>query len=63
VAVLKEMRGNGIGRRVVEEIIRRLRRRGVDWIGLISTPGSEGFYRGMGFEIMERHSPMLLQLR
>lgn len=61
VVVLGEMRGQGIGKRIVEEIIRRLHRRGIDWIGLVSTPGSEGFYRTMGFEVMERHSPMLLK--
>jgi spermidine synthase len=63
VVVLKEMRGHGIGRRIVEEIVRRLRRRGIDWIGLVSTPGSEGFYESMGFEVMDRHSPMLLARR
>ncbi len=60
VVVLKKCRGGGVGKKIVEEIIRRLQKRGIDWIGLISTPGSEGFYRTMNFEVMPRHSPMLL---
>ncbi len=60
VVVLQEYRGRGIGKMVVEEIVRRLKRRGIDWIGLISTPGQEGFYQTMGFETMSKYTPMLL---
>lgn len=60
VVVLRSHRGQGIGKMLVLEIVRRLKKRGIDWIGLISTPGSEGFYRSMGFEVMPSHSPMLL---
>ena len=45
---------------VVDAVIAALKRRGCDWIGLIATPGNSGFYRRKGFEIMERHTPMLL---
>lgn len=60
VVVLKKYRGHGIGKKIVEEIVKRLEKRGIDWIGLISTPGSEGFYQTMDFEVMPKHSPMLL---
>ena len=60
VFVLPEERGRGIGGALVDAVIAALKRRGCDWIGLIATPGNSGFYRRKGFEIMERHTPMLL---
>lgn len=61
VFVLPEERGRGIGGALVDAAVAALRRRGCDWIGLIATPGNSGFYRRKGFEIMERHTPMLLK--
>jgi len=60
VVVLSSHRKKGIGKMIMLEIIKRLKKRGIDWIGLISTPGSEDFYRTIGFEVMPAHSPMLL---
>ena len=60
IAVSSNFKKKGIGKMIMLEIIKRLKKRGIDWIGLISTPGSEDFYRTIGFEVMPAHSPMLL---
>ncbi|MCP4120061.1 MAG: GNAT family N-acetyltransferase [Desulfobacteraceae bacterium] len=59
VVVLKPFRKKGIGRRMVQEIIRHLQQKGVDWIGLVGTPGTRKFYESMGFEPMEEHIPFV----
>ncbi len=61
VAVLKKYRGLGVGRRVVEEMIRILRKNGVDWIALVSEPDSIGFHHRNGFRKMPGHQPMKLE--
>lgn len=58
VTVLDGFRERGIGKRIIAEIVGRLRRRGVDWIGLIAEPGSLAFYRRLGFVAMRRRTPM-----
>ncbi|MEJ2744353.1 MAG: GNAT family N-acetyltransferase [bacterium] len=59
VTVLREFRGKGLGRRIVLAIVEHLRSRGIDWIGLIAEPGSERFYREMGFRAMNGYVPMI----
>lgn len=61
VIVRKAWRGHGVGQKIMMEIIRRLRRRDVDWIGLIAQPGSETFYRRLKFSPMPGHTPMRLK--
>ena len=61
VTVLREYRGLGLGARIVERITGFLRERRIGWIGLIAEPGTQEFYRGLGFEVMEGFSPMLLK--
>lgn len=63
VIVLPALRGRGIGRRLLREIVRRARARGCRWIGLIARPGSEGFYRREGFRAMRGHRAMLFRSR
>jgi spermidine synthase len=57
MVVLKQYQRKGIGRRIVRALVDRLKEKGVDWIGLISTPGNQDFYKGMGFKPMENHTP------
>lgn len=60
VIVLPGLRGKGIGRMILREILKRSRARGCRWIGLIARPGSAGFYRRAGFRAMRGHRAMLL---
>jgi spermidine synthase len=59
VVVLKPFRKKGLGRGLVQLIIRHLQEKGVDWIGLIGTPGTKDFYESIGFEPMEEHIPFV----
>jgi aralkylamine N-acetyltransferase len=45
-------RGKGIGTRMVNEIIGRLRHDGLGWLGLVAEEGTWDFYRRAGFAEM-----------
>ncbi|MBE6389772.1 MAG: GNAT family N-acetyltransferase [Lentisphaerae bacterium] len=50
VVVSREYRGNGIGSRLICELEKQLRSRGIDWIALVGEPGTEEFYRKLGWQ-------------
>lgn len=49
VVVTPEYRRRGVGGGIVRTLVAELRRRGIDWIGLVGEPGTEEFYRSLGF--------------
>ena len=46
-------RRRGVGGTIVRSLAAELRSRGVDWIGLVGEPGTEAFYRSLGFRAPE----------
>lgn len=62
ITVRKDCRGQGIGSKIVTELVRRLNRDGLHWIGLIAEKGSHGFYIPLGFALMPNALPMLHQI-
>lgn len=58
VTVLAAYRGQGVGARIINEITGFLCGHRIGWIGLIAEPGTEPFYRRLGFAVMAGHSPM-----
>jgi len=58
VAVLKEFRGKGIGKKIIKTLIEKLKENGVDWIGLVAQPGTFPFYEELGFEVLKDHVPL-----
>ncbi len=62
VAVLKKYRGQGVGKQLIKALITGLRKKGVDWIGLIAEPGTLPFYAELGFRKLEGHIPLKLDL-
>ncbi|WP_457551015.1 GNAT family N-acetyltransferase [Desulfobacula sp.] len=58
VAVLKEFRGKGLGRKIIQTLIEKLKENGVDWIGLVAQPGTSSFYKELGFEVLKDHVPL-----
>ncbi|MCF6246967.1 MAG: GNAT family N-acetyltransferase [Desulfobacula sp.] len=58
VAVLKKYRGRGIGKKIIQLLISKLKKNDVDWIGLVAQPGTASFYRRLGFEVLKDHVPM-----
>jgi aralkylamine N-acetyltransferase len=58
VTVLKTFRGKGIGKRIIQKLIEKLKKHGVDWIGLVAQPGTASFYNELGFEPLKDHVPL-----
>ena len=50
VVVDPECRGQGVGRGLIELLTGELRRRQIDWIGLVGEPGTENFYRKLKWQ-------------
>jgi ribosomal protein S18 acetylase RimI-like enzyme len=61
VVVLKEHRGRGIGKKIIQTLITGLKEHGVDWIGLIAESGTTDFYKNLEFEPLTGHVPMKLR--
>jgi aralkylamine N-acetyltransferase len=58
VAVLKIYRGKGIGKKIIKTLIEELKKKGVDWIGLVAEPGTTSFYEDLGFGELKDHVPL-----
>ncbi|MCP3874380.1 MAG: GNAT family N-acetyltransferase [Desulfobacteraceae bacterium] len=58
VAVLKAYRGKGIGKKIIQLLLEKLKENNVDWIGVIAQPGTTSFYRELGFDILKDHIPL-----
>ncbi|MCL2063128.1 MAG: GNAT family N-acetyltransferase [Candidatus Cloacimonetes bacterium] len=61
VAVLREFRGQRIGVKIMDEIIKFLKNKNITWIGLIAEPNAVSFYDRYGFSRMENYVPFLLK--
>lgn len=59
VAVAKTHRHQGIGAALIRELVRLLKKDGIEWIGLIAEKGSNPFYETVGFGQMPQAVPML----
>ena len=59
MAVLKTERGSGAGRAILKALLARLKKDGVNWVGLIAQDNSEPFYRKAGFKTLKKAQPML----
>jgi spermidine synthase len=61
VVVLSAYQKHGIGSLIVNFLIEELKKRGVDWIGLIGEPGTRVFYENLGFRQMKDYIPFKLE--
>ncbi|MGD8700917.1 MAG: GNAT family N-acetyltransferase [Desulfosarcina sp.] len=59
VTVDQAFRRQGIGSRMVSELVARLEADGIGWVGLIAERRTHPFYRPMGFAPMADSVPML----
>lgn len=62
LVVLPKYRRQGLGKKLVNFLIKQCLSEGIVWIGVIAEPGSDKLYRGLGFKPMKGHIPMLYQL-
>lgn len=60
VTVKESERGQGIGKEIIRTLVKYLKEHKIQWIGLISEPGYEGFYSSLGFNVMQDYTPFLL---
>lgn len=63
LVVLPDWRKMGVGGMILSTLLKECKSRSISWIGLIAQPGTEEFYRSIGFMPMEGHVPMLFQRR
>ena len=63
VVVLKEYRGQGIGRELVRRLTQFCVSRGISWIGLVAEPGTQRIYEELGFGSLAGYQPMLFGKR
>ena len=59
LVVLPDWRNKNTGGMIVSALIEQCVSNGISWIGLIAQPGTDAFYRSLGFEPMAGHLPML----
>lgn len=63
IFIEKNYRKMGIGSRIVKMLTAQCRKRGISWIALIANPGTDDFYRELGFEVMPEYVPMILSVK
>ena len=61
LVVLPAWRQKGVGEMIVSKLLEHCRSRGISWIGLIAQPGTDSFYRTLGFKQMEGYIPMIFR--
>ena len=61
VVVLNEFRGREIGVLIMDELIKYLRSKNINWISLISEPKAVSFYQRYGFSQMTDYMPFSLK--
>lgn len=59
MAVLETERGSGAGGAILKALLKRLRKDGVKWVGLIAQDNSEYFYKKSGFKTLKNARPMI----
>ena len=58
LVIMNDFRGLGLGKKLVNYLVNHCKSKNIDWIGLISEPGQDGFYSDLGFSEMKKHTPM-----
>lgn len=58
IVVLKAYRKQGLGKKIVQMLVKKLKKAGVDWIGLVAQPGTTKFYKSIGFQPLKGHTAL-----
>jgi len=61
VVVLPSYRRQGIGRELIQRLTQHCLKHKIGWIGLVAEPGTAGFYKQLGYRILEGYQPMLFE--
>ena len=58
IIILPEYRKKGLGKYLVDELVKYCYSKNIKWIALISEPNQDGFYSNIGFKKMKNYTPM-----
>ena len=61
VIVLNEFRGQGIGVLIMDELVKYLKSKNINWIATVSEPQAISFYQKYGFSQMTDYMPFALK--
>jgi len=61
VMVSNEFRGKGLGVLIIDELVKYLKSKNINWIALISEPKAVSFYQRYGFSQMTDYVPFILK--
>jgi len=61
LVVLPAFRNLGVGSKIISELVKTGREKGLTWIALVAEPGTEEFYQPLGFNKMDGYVPMILK--
>lgn len=61
VAVAPRFQGHGVGRAIVERLLRTARKRKLRMVGLFTALYNRSFYEGLGFTVLEDIHPMTIR--
>ena len=61
LVIYHKYRGKGIGKKLVNALLKHCLSNGLLWIVLIAEPGQYEFYLPLGFKTMKDHVPMKYQ--
>ncbi|MBR2374627.1 MAG: GNAT family N-acetyltransferase [Lentisphaeria bacterium] len=56
IMTAKKFRKQGVGKLVTMTIAEELKKRNIDWIGIVGVPGTEMFYAGCGLRCAPGHT-------
>lgn len=59
VTVSDDYRKHGVGGKIINFLVDYLHSHGIGWVGLISEPGYESFYKKSGFTVMDKYTPFI----
>lgn len=59
LVVLPAYRKQGLGTALLSALLEACREKGITWIALVAEPGSEPFYKALGFGPMEGYVPLI----
>ena len=59
VVVLPSHRGLGIGRKLIQQLTQYCVTKKIAWIGLVAEPGTQEFYKELGYGPLVGYQPML----
>ena len=59
--ILPEYQKFGIGKKLVEKLVKYCQQQQIKWIALIAEPNQDGFYSKIGFKKMKNYIPMKLE--